>query len=133
MKKVIAAIVLVALVVVFASVGCKHALPHMLARGAGSIVNTSSRSAERGDLTLSAYATSKGGVNTLTLYVAAQYGKQGIRCNAIAPGLILTHPKENFGGEAYVAMLEEHHLTPRVGEADDIANALLKVEAAYLK
>ena len=105
--------------------GCKHALPHMLERGGGSIVNTSSGSAERGDLTLSAYATSKGGVNTLTLYVAAQYGKQGIRCNAIAPGLILTHPKENFGGPAYVAMLEEHHMTPRVGEADDIAHAVV--------
>lgn len=105
--------------------GCKHALPRMLERGAGSIVNMSSGSAERGDLTLSAYAASKGGVNTLTLYVAAQYGKQGIRCNAIAPGLILTHPKENFGGAAYVAMLEEHHLTPRVGEADDIANAVV--------
>lgn len=105
--------------------GCKHALPPMLARGGGSIINTSSGSAERGDLMLSAYAASKGGVNTLTFYVAAQYGKQGVRCNAIAPGLILTHPKENFGGEAYVAMLEEHHLTPRVGEADDIANAVV--------
>ena len=105
--------------------GCKHALPRMLERGAGSIINTSSGSADRGDLNLSAYATSKGGVNTLTLYVAAQYGKQGIRCNAISPGLILTHPKDSFGGAAYVAMLEEHHLTPRVGEADDIANAVI--------
>ncbi len=105
--------------------GCKHAIPHMLSRGGGSIINTSSGSAQRGDLNLPAYATSKGGVETLTLYVATQYGKQGIRCNAIAPGLILTHAVENFGGEEYVGMLEEHHLTPRVGQPEDIANAVL--------
>ena len=105
--------------------GCKHAIPRMLERGGGSIINTSSGSAELGDLTNPAYAISKGGVNTLTLYVATQYGKQGIRCNAIAPGLILSNPIENFGGERYVAMLEEHHLTPRVGQPDDIANAVI--------
>ena len=105
--------------------GCKHAIPRMLERGGGSIVNTSSGSAEQGDLTHPAYAVSKGGVNTLTLYVAAQYGKQGIRCNSIAPGLILSHPVENFGGASYVAMLEEHHLTPRVGQPEDIANAVV--------
>jgi NAD(P)-dependent dehydrogenase (short-subunit alcohol dehydrogenase family) len=105
--------------------GCKHAIPRMLERGGGSIINTSSGSAERGDLANAAYAVSKGGVNTLTLYVATQYGKQGIRCNAIAPGLILSNPIENFGGERYVAMLEEHHLTPRVGQPDDIANAVI--------
>ena len=82
--------------------GCKHAIPHLLARGGGAIVNTSSGSSQRGDVTIPAYAVSKGGVDTLTLYVATQYGKQGIRCNAIAPGLILTHPVENFGGAEYV-------------------------------
>ena len=103
--------------------GCKHAIPRMLERGAGSIINTSSGSAQRGDLTIPSYAVSKGGVDTLTLYVAAQYGKRGIRCNAIAPGLILTHSVENFGGQKYVDMLEEHHLTPRVGKPEDIAEA----------
>ena len=105
--------------------GCKHAIPAMLERGGGSIVNTTSGSAQRGDLSIPAYGVSKGGVDTLTRYVAAQYGKRGIRCNAIAPGLILTHGVENFGGEAYVQMLEEHHLTPRVGRPEDIAHAVL--------
>ena len=105
--------------------GCKHAIPAMLERGGGSIVNTTSGSAQRGDLSIPAYGVSKGGVDTLTKYVAAQYGKRGIRCNAIAPGLILTHGVENFGGEAYVQMLEEHHLTPRVGRPEDIAHAVL--------
>ena len=65
--------------------GCKHAIPAMLERGGGAIVNTSSGSAQRGDLAIPAYAVSKGGVDTLTRYVATQYGKRGIRCNAIAP------------------------------------------------
>jgi NAD(P)-dependent dehydrogenase (short-subunit alcohol dehydrogenase family) len=105
--------------------GCKHAIPRMLERGGGSIINTSSGSAEHGDLVNTAYATSKGGVNVLTRYVATQYGKRGVRCNAIEPGLILTHGVERFGGAAYVAMLEEHHLTPRVGTPDDVANAVV--------
>ena len=105
--------------------GCKHAIPALLERGGGAIVNTSSGSAQRGDLAIPAYGVSKGGVDTLTRYVAAQYGKQGIRCNAIAPGLILTHEVDRFGGEAYVKMLEEHHLTPRVGRPEDIAQAVL--------
>lgn len=105
--------------------GCKYAVPRMLERGGGSIVNMSSGSAQRGDLTNPAYAVSKGAVDTLTLYVATQYGKRGIRCNAIAPGLILSHEVERFGGERYVSMLEEHHLTPRVGRPEDIANAVL--------
>jgi len=105
--------------------GCKHAVPRMLERGGGSIINTSSGSSLQGDLANAAYAVSKGGVNTLTLYVATQYGKRGIRCNAIAPGLILSHPVEHFGGQRYVDMLEEHHLTPRVGVPDDIANAVV--------
>jgi NAD(P)-dependent dehydrogenase (short-subunit alcohol dehydrogenase family) len=103
--------------------GCKHAIPVMIERGGGSIINTSSGSGALGDVTNPAYGVSKGAVNTLTLYVATQYGKQGIRCNAISPGLILSHSVENFGGQKYVDMLEEHHLTPRVGKPEDIANA----------
>jgi NAD(P)-dependent dehydrogenase (short-subunit alcohol dehydrogenase family) len=105
--------------------GCKYAVPALLERGGGSIVNMSSGSAQRGDLTNPAYAVSKGAVDTLTLYVATQYGKRGIRCNAIAPGLILSHGIDHFGGERYVSMLEEHHLTPRVGTPEDIANAVV--------
>jgi NAD(P)-dependent dehydrogenase (short-subunit alcohol dehydrogenase family) len=105
--------------------GCKHAIAPMLERGGGSIINTSSGSGILGDLVNPAYGISKGAVNTLTLYVATQYGKPGIRCNAIAPGLILSHDVGQFGGEQYVSMLEEHHLTPRVGEPDDIANAVV--------
>lgn len=64
----------------------KFALPHLLATGDGCIVNTSSGASLGGDLSHTAYAVSKAGINALTQYTAAQYGKAGVRCNAIAPG-----------------------------------------------
>ena len=103
----------------------KYALAAMLPRGGGSIINTSSGSAQAGALGYSAYAVSKAGIENLTRYVAAQHGKQGIRCNALAPGLIVTPATaDNYAGPAGEMMLA-HHLTPRLGNVDDIANAVL--------
>jgi len=101
--------------------GCKHGVKAMLLRGGGSIINTSSGSALRGDVLLTSYAASKGAVNTLTRYVATQYGKRGIRCNAIAPGLIKSEGVLNGMGPERIAELEEHCLTARTGEPEDIA------------
>ncbi|MCY1313237.1 NADP-dependent 7-alpha-hydroxysteroid dehydrogenase [compost metagenome] len=57
--------------------------------------------------------------------MAAQHGKQGIRCNAVAPGLIVTPATaDNYAGPAGEMMLS-HHLTPRLGDVSDIANAVL--------
>src|ERR1700683_4147122 len=64
--------------------GCKYALPHMLARGRGSILHTASGSGSHGDLARIAYGTSKAGIINLTRYVATQHGRAGIRCNAIS-------------------------------------------------
>lgn len=101
--------------------GCRLAIPRMLATGGGSIVNTSSGAAIRGALTGTAYATSKAAVNCLTLYVAAQYGKRGIRCNAILPGLIMTPAVEVGMSRESVDMILDHHLTPEAGRPEDIA------------
>jgi NAD(P)-dependent dehydrogenase (short-subunit alcohol dehydrogenase family) len=65
--------------------GCKHAIPHMIRAGGGSIINTSSSSAFRGDMGRTAYGTSKAAIIALSTYVAAQYGPDGIRCNVIVP------------------------------------------------
>src|SRR5690625_7252478 len=59
---------------------------------------------------------------SLTQSVATQYGKQGIRCNAILPGLILTSGSRNALSAETLELLEEGHLTPFAGEPDDIAN-----------
>src|SRR5215207_26611 len=69
---------------------CKHALPSMIARGGGAIVNVASNGGLAGDLGQVAYGTSKGGIATFSMYVATQYGKQGIRCNTLSPGMVLT-------------------------------------------
>src|SRR3546814_15923990 len=68
----------------------KHGIPLMLKNGRGSIINTSSGAALRGDLYGPAYASSKAAINCLTKYVATQFGKKGIRCNVISPGLVVT-------------------------------------------
>lgn len=68
---------------------CQAALPHLLESG-GSIVNTSSTSALAGMPYGAAYGTSKGGVSALTRTLAVEFGKQGLRCNAVNPGSITT-------------------------------------------
>jgi NAD(P)-dependent dehydrogenase (short-subunit alcohol dehydrogenase family) len=68
---------------------CRAALPHLLDSG-GNIVNVSSTAALAGLPYGAAYGASKGGVLGLTRALAVEYGKQGVRCNAVCPGSIKT-------------------------------------------
>lgn len=102
---------------------CQEVLPAMIARGRGSIINTTSASGLTGDLVRTAYAASKAALVSLTLSIATQYGKAGIRCNAVSPGLVLTERHEDDGAAA-IALALRYHLTPRVGAMDDIAGAV---------
>ncbi|HEY4866123.1 MAG TPA: glucose 1-dehydrogenase [Candidatus Dormibacteraeota bacterium] len=68
----------------------KYEIPAMLATGGGSIVNMSSTAGLRGVLGLAGYVSSKHGILGLTKVAALDYGKQGIRVNAVTPGPILT-------------------------------------------
>lgn len=68
----------------------KAAIPLILARGGGAIVNMSSAAAFQGEPTRPAYATAKAGIGALTRHVASRWGKEGIRCNAVAPGFVAT-------------------------------------------
>jgi len=68
----------------------RHAIPALLKRGGGSIVYTSSGAAYVGEPVRVAYAVSKSGINALMRHVASRWGKDGIRSNAIAPGLVMT-------------------------------------------
>lgn len=117
------------------ALGCKHTIAAMIERGGGAIVNTSSISGAAGDMALVAYGASKGGINVLTRYVAAAYGKQGVRCNAVAPGVILTENNLKYSGPELLARYERHTLTPRLGTPEDIANVvsfLASDEAAFM-
>ena len=103
---------------------CKHAIPGMLRRGGGSIVNISSAAAMHGDLGLTAYGASKAAINHLTTSVATQYGRQGIRCNAIAPGLVRVTRAAPIDPTTPSNDLVAHHLTPYVGQPIDIAHGV---------
>src|SRR3546814_5953948 len=67
-----------------------------------------------GDIVRIAYGTSKGAVITLTKYIAVQHGRQGIRCNAIAPGVIMTEAMK--GLPVLAETIKRHVVTPRLGE-----------------
>jgi len=117
------------------ALGAKHAIPAMIGRGGGSIVSTSSICGRAGDASLIAYGASKGGIDSLTRYVASAYGKQGIRCNAVAPGVIMTENNLEYSGPELLARYERHTLTPRLGTPEDVADLvafLLSDEAAFI-
>ena len=100
--------------------GCKHAIPAMVQTGGGSIICTTSVSGEMGELNLTCYGSAKAAVNQVVRSVSAQFGKQGIRCNAIAPGLILSPPSLGLG-EELIAQYTRQSDTPYVGYPSDTA------------
>ncbi len=68
--------------------GCKYAIPYMLAQGGGVICNTSSVAGQVGVLNRAAYCAAKAGVLGLTKSIAIDYAEKGIRCNALLPGTV---------------------------------------------
>lgn len=107
--------------------GCRFAIPAMLERGGGSIVNTASAAAFYGSHSLAAYGTSKAGLIALTRYVATAYGDQGIRCNAIAPGVVVAREAQDALGGPMGPRLRRYstsHLVGRLGYPEEIASAV---------
>jgi NAD(P)-dependent dehydrogenase (short-subunit alcohol dehydrogenase family) len=69
-----------------------------------------------------AYAITKGAIDTLTRYLAAELGERGIRVNAIAPGAIETEMAADFiGTDDGKAMVKQMQALKRIGQVDDIA------------
>jgi NAD(P)-dependent dehydrogenase (short-subunit alcohol dehydrogenase family) len=99
----------------------KYAIPHMLEAGGGSIVNVSSGAAVFGVPGLSAYSAAKGAVNSLTRVLAVENGKQGIRCNTIIVGRVVSYAQDR-GPETTKELM-------RVGNPRDIAYAALWLAA----
>ena len=103
----------------------KYALPHLISRGGGSIINVSSHGAFQASPTgIADYGASKGGVVVLTYYLASEYGPQNVRANCIAPGPVPTDLNAPFlgneaGRRATAAMIP----MKRVGAIEDIASA----------
>lgn len=113
---------------------CKYAIPHMIKTGGGSIINTASGSGKLGDLGRIAYGTTKGGIITMSKYIATQHGRQGIRCNSIAPGVIVTEALERTAPEIK-EVIAKYVLINRLGTPEDIASLvafLASEESGYI-
>jgi meso-butanediol dehydrogenase / (S,S)-butanediol dehydrogenase / diacetyl reductase len=103
--------------------------PHLVRRGGGSIVNMGSIAAIRGVAFTpqNAHSAAKGGVLALTLQLAAEGGRHGIRANAISPGMTATPATPPLLDNPTPALHAELARMPlgRVGRPEDIANAAL--------
>jgi NAD(P)-dependent dehydrogenase (short-subunit alcohol dehydrogenase family) len=107
---------------------CKAALPHMLQRRSGSIINTASFVAVMGAATSQiSYSASKGGVLAMTRELGVQFARDGIRVNALCPGPVNTPLlKELFAkDEDRAARRLVHVPMGRFGEPEEMANAVL--------
>ena len=98
----------------------KHVIPAMLRQQSGSVMFATSGFGAQGDLTLSAYAASKAAIAMLSKSVAAQYGKQGVRSNAIQIGLV-ENPVHPLPPELKNILLD-NHLTPKLGTPRQLAD-----------
>jgi NAD(P)-dependent dehydrogenase (short-subunit alcohol dehydrogenase family) len=105
----------------------RHQIPHLLASGGGSIVNTASFVAVMGAATPQiAYSASKGGVLSMSREVAAVYARRGIRCNAVCPGPVDTGMVGTFlTDEAEWQRRAVHLPDGRFGRPEEVAQAVV--------
>jgi NAD(P)-dependent dehydrogenase (short-subunit alcohol dehydrogenase family) len=108
---------------------CKYAVEEMLKSGGGSIVCLSSISGLAGQKEQSTYGPAKFVASGITKHLAVEWADRGIRVNAVAPGTIRTErvrrlPQEP-GGTEYLESIERMHPVGRLGEPEEVANAIL--------
>lgn len=121
--------------VVSCALGAKHAIPHMIARGGGVIINTASAGGHSAQSTRPMYGTSKAAVIGLTRHIATLYGKQGIRCVSVSPGIVVTPAVARLVSPEWIEQNVRHNLVSRAGTPEDIANLvafLVSDEASFI-
>ena len=101
----------------------RDVLPHM--KSGSAIINITSTFAVVGGLRGGPYSAAKGGLTALTTHIAAQYGAHGIRCNAVAPGVIQTAmTAERLKDPRFRRMQVEMTPHERLGTVDDVASTV---------
>jgi NAD(P)-dependent dehydrogenase (short-subunit alcohol dehydrogenase family) len=110
--------------------GMRVAVPEMIRRGGGAIVNMSSVQALTGFKGWPAYAAAKGGINALTQQTAIDLASFGIRVNAVAPGTIMTPLNQRIfetveDPQALIDTWNKAHPIGRFGEASEVAEAVV--------
>jgi NAD(P)-dependent dehydrogenase (short-subunit alcohol dehydrogenase family) len=101
--------------------GCKYAVPHLVAGGGGAIVNIASTGAYQGTSIRSAYGASKAGVIGFTRYVAAMYGTDRVRCNAVAPAYMANPDTVDRESPDQRTMARYERMLPDPATPDDVA------------
>jgi NAD(P)-dependent dehydrogenase (short-subunit alcohol dehydrogenase family) len=104
-------------------IACREALPH-LRTTRGNIVNTVSNLALQGHLIQSAYSSSKAAIIQMTRSIAASHGKQGVRCNAVAPGMTMTPALKEAFPPALRQVVEDETLRDQLGDPEDVAETV---------
>ena len=104
---------------------CQLVAPHMKKAGYGSIINMSSMASINKSPAISAYASSKAAINHMTRNLAFDYGPDEIRINAIGPGAVRTHALSTVLTPEIEKRMLAHTPIHRLGEAMDIAGAVL--------
>jgi NAD(P)-dependent dehydrogenase (short-subunit alcohol dehydrogenase family) len=100
----------------------KYVIPHMIVGGGGSIIHSASGFGVQGEATLTAYGVSKAALIQLNRMIATQYGKQNVRSNCMVIGFVLTPLAIESTPDVVKDILLSHHLTPELGQPEDIAN-----------
>jgi NAD(P)-dependent dehydrogenase (short-subunit alcohol dehydrogenase family) len=93
-------------------------IPEMLERGGGGITNTVSDAIHAGERVRVGYAATKSALTAVTRHIASRWGRDGIRCNSVSPGIIARNDEE---AEALQATRRREPRSPRAGRPDDIA------------
>jgi meso-butanediol dehydrogenase/(S,S)-butanediol dehydrogenase/diacetyl reductase len=101
----------------------RDAIVHM--KPGSAIINVSSTFAMIGGRRGGAYSAAKGGLTSLTMHIATEYGPQGIRCNAVAPGVTMTDMiAHRMTDERFVRINVEMTPYPRLGKVEDVASTI---------
>ena len=104
---------------------CRAALPSMLERGSGSIVNLASRLAQMGVAETAAYSAAKAGLLGLTRALAKEFGPRGIRVNAVAPFVTVTDMTAGLVDSNEGSRRLRDAALGRFGRADEVADTVL--------
>ena len=113
----------------------RHAIPRLLERGGGTIVYTSSAAGHVGEPQRPSYGISKSGINALMRHVSSRWGREGIRANCVAPGMVLTKTIRDNSDQEFREYALSIGRSARLGEPEDIAAAvafLLSDDASWI-
>lgn len=104
---------------------CRAALPSMVERGSGAIVNVASRLGQMGIAETAAYSAAKAGLIGLTRSLAREFGPRGIRVNAVAPGVTITDMTADLVDSEEGRRRMRDMPLGRFGRADEVADAVI--------